>query len=68
MLGHNAWHKWLYTDHLNKQNMLLSTLSLTYELELDAIYDRSHAEDERSEAGEDDHGIKWQEEVIIFIS
>lgn len=32
--------------------------SFTYKLELDAVDDRSRTQDERGEAGEDDHGIK----------
>lgn len=41
---------------------------MTYKLELDTIDDGSRAEDERDEAGEDDHGVKRQEEVIILTS
>ncbi len=41
---------------------------ITYRLELDAVDDRSHAEGERSEAGEDDQRVKRHEEVIVIIS
>lgn len=40
---------------------------LTYKLKVDAVDDRSHAKDEREEAGEDHHRIKRQEEVVNFI-
>lgn len=32
--------------------------NLTYKLQMDTFDDRSHAEDERGEASEDDHRIK----------
>lgn len=41
---------------------------LAYKLKADALDDRSHAKDEREEAGEDHHRIKRQEEVVNFIS
>lgn len=40
---------------------------LAYKLEVDAVDDRSHAKDEREEAGEDHHRITRQEEVVSFI-
>lgn len=40
----------------------------THKLELDSVDDRSCAEDERGEAGQDDHRVKRQEEVIVLIS
>ena len=41
---------------------------MTHKLELDAIDDRSGAEDERGKAGQDDHRIEGQQEVIVVIS
>lgn len=38
--------------------MIYSFLHVTYKLELDAVDDRSCAEDEGGEAGEDDHRVK----------
>lgn len=44
------------------------TIATTYKLELDAVDDGPRAEEERQEAGEDDHRVKQQEEEVALSS